>query len=91
MGVCRLIKVQSGDEASIAPVFEAIVGEFPDVAAGSYPVASPEHGPVVVISFESKDSAQLDRAVERYREVLGEQGGGGEQILSVLRDTDTLV
>lgn len=48
---------------------------------------SAEHGHVVVISFESKDSAQLDRAVDRYREVLREQGGGDEQILSVQRDT----
>lgn len=86
--------MKSADEARIAPVFEAVVDEFPDVAAGSYPAVSPDGGDVVMISFESKDAGQLDRAVTRYRELLGDgrgdSTGGTDVILSVQCDTDKI-
>eukprot|EP00892_Ulva_mutabilis_P011592 jgi/Ulvmu1/8805/UM048_0060.1 len=85
----RLIKIKSGDEASIAPIFEAIVEEFPDVSAGSYPVST-DDGEVVMISLEAKDNSQLDGAVGRYRQLLEQQCGSDDQIVSVQRDTDKI-
>lgn len=60
------------------------------MAAGSYPVATPEDGEMVVISLEAKDTAQLDGAVGRYKQLLQDQCGDAQHIVSVERDTDKI-
>ena len=38
------------------------------------------HGHIVAISLEAKDDALLDRAVERYQELLQEQLGSNQKV-----------
>ena len=93
------MRLQVPDEASIAHTFEVLVGEFPDVAAGSYPVCSSLEGGTslgynVAISLEAKDEGQVDAAVLRLKELLrsepGDEAGGSGCVVAVLRDVDDL-
>lgn len=65
-----MIKLKVADEARIATCFASLVAEFPDVAAGSYPSTSGQHNCTLSISLEGKDPAQVDAAVQRFRELL---------------------
>ena len=92
------------DEAMIATAFEALVAEFPDVSAGSYPVGSgAENGQNaekpynVAVSLEGKDGALVDTAVERLRRLLAahcsdskSQSDDGCCVVDVLQNVDSL-
>jgi len=55
------------DESSIAAGLAEVAAEFPSVRIGSYP-RTDEHGPIVRITIESKDSAAVQRATDRLVE-----------------------
>lgn len=59
----------SSDEGKIAPLLERLVREHPAVAIGSYPRWG--DGPVrVAVTFDGRDRAAVDRAVEAFHRVL---------------------
>ena len=86
---CRVIRLNTVDEAQIAACFAKLCEEFPEVAAGSYPSHSG-----VSISLEAKDAEQVAAAVARFRDLLdadADPGLSAEQcIKSMHANVDSL-
>jgi molybdenum cofactor synthesis domain-containing protein len=58
-------------EGPIAAALDAVVAEFPGVTVGSYPqIEAPDHK--VKITFDGRDSADVDRALARLVDRLGD-------------------
>lgn len=64
------MRLRLSDEAKIASVFAAVVNEFPDVAAGSYPGVSEDTEGTVSISLEAKDEEQVVASMQRLQSLL---------------------